>query len=96
MKRRDAEQRASLIERACLVLFAFGLLFTFAHCLASCAAAPKPCPVALEADYTAELVSACRAADAGSLAACEDAGIVAPIRAKHQAEQKDAGCRYGE
>lgn len=54
--------------------------------------APKPCSVALEAQYTAELVAACK--DAGSVEACGDAG--AGITARHQAAQIDAGCRDGK
>jgi hypothetical protein len=45
--------------------------------------------VTLEADYTAELVAACK--DAGSVEACGDAG--AAIKAQHEAAQQDAGCR---
>lgn len=51
---------------------------------------PKPCPLALEAEYTRALVAEC--ADADSIAACKGA---AKITAEHQAEQEDAGCRVG-
>ncbi len=54
---------------------------------ASCGAA-KPCPLALESQYTAALVSAC--ADAGSLESCKAFPV---IKAEHQLEQEDAGCR---
>jgi hypothetical protein len=91
MRRLDAEQRASVIARACLALFVCALLFASARCLTSCAntPAPKPCPVLLESQYTAELVAACK--DAGSVEACGDAG--AAITARHEAAQEDAGCR---
>ena len=53
-----------------------------------CSGAPKPCPVASEANYTAALVAACK--DAGSVEKCPAA---AAITAAHEAEQEDAGCR---
>lgn len=63
------------------------LLFACTRC------ASKPCPVVLEAQYTAELVEACSAADAGSIAACKDAGVYEDVHARHIAAQEDAGCR---
>lgn len=56
--------------------------------VSACVSTPKPCPLALEVDYTKALVAAC--ADAGSLKACP---AYSSIRAEHEAEQIDAGCR---
>ena len=56
--------------------------------LVACSGSPKPCPVTLEAGYTAALVEAC--GDAGSLEACKE---YPALKAAHHAEQEDAGCR---
>lgn len=70
-------------------IFGFCLFMLTLH---GCAGAPpKPCPLALEADYTKALVVEC--ADAGTLAACEG---FKRIKAEHQSEQEDAGCRVGQ
>jgi len=65
-----------------LLAMAFGLV------VLACSGAPKPCPVASEANYTAALVAACK--DVGSVEKCPAA---AAIKAEHEAEQEDAGCR---
>lgn len=90
MKHWNADDRIVNLNRALAILFVLGLLVAVVKCLTSCAAPlPKPCSVALEAQYAAELVETCL--DAGSVEACGDAG--AGVTARHEAAQKDAGCR---
>lgn len=62
-------------------------LWSAAVALAACAGA-KPCPLVLEADYTKAIVNAC--ADAGSAETCKP---FPAIKAEHELEQLDAGCR---
>lgn len=69
----------------------------FVLTLHGCAGAPpKPCSVAFEAEYTTELAQACKTADAGSIAECRSSLEYAAVKAHHQAEQEDAGCRVGQ
>jgi len=63
-----------------------------AACLAfecgACGGSPKPCPVAIQTKFTAAIVAEC--GDAGSYETCK---AFPALKAAHELEQEDAGCR---
>lgn len=86
-----------IVNIAGLATLAFVVIFFLLFTLYGCAGAPpKPCSVDLETQYTTELVQACKTADAGSIEACRSSLEYAAVKAHHQAEQEDAGCRVGQ
>jgi len=67
------------------------LLFAACSLVVACSGSPKPCPVALKADYARVLHVSCP--DAGTVAELEECPSFPALKAEHNAEQLDAGCR---